>query len=56
MYLIVNLVDNRVEAHLEPDPASALYRKAVALAPGEVLTIPLPDGGHLDIPVRDLIP
>lgn len=56
LYVIVNLVGNQVEVHEHPDVDSATYAQTRTLLPGETLTISLPEGGQIEIPVRELIP
>ncbi len=56
LYVIVNLVDNRLEVHEEPDATTGSYRKTASLVAGEVLTVLLGGDGRIDLPVRDLLP
>ena len=55
-YVILNLVDDRIEVHEDPDPAAATYRRRAVAGRGDTIQLLMPDGGKLDVAVNDLLP
>ena len=55
-YVLVNLVDDKVEVREEPDPATGSYRRLLVASPGDVIGLLMPDGRRLDVEVNDLLP
>ena len=55
-YVLINLVDDDVELFEDPDPTTGVYRRSVIALARETIQLLLPDGGKLDVVVRDLIP
>lgn len=53
-YLIVNLIDERVELYEEPDTVTGRYRLVTLLGRGDVLSLRV--GDTLQLPVADLLP
>lgn len=54
-YVIVNLVDGRLEVFEGPDTKRGVYAREARLGPGDTLALLLA-GGRLDVLVRDLLP
>lgn len=55
-YVVLNLRNRTAQVYADPDPAAASYRTSAVLAEDQALSLDLPDGGHLVLPVRDLLP
>jgi hypothetical protein len=53
-YVIINLVDNKVEVHTEPKPGQ--YGRVEILVPGDKLSLPTKGAKPLVINVRSLLP
>ena len=54
VYVIVNLVDDRVEVYAKP--ANGTYPPPLDLRAGSVLRLPAADGTTVDVPVERLLP
>jgi Uma2 family endonuclease len=55
-FIIVNLVDGRIEVYEEPNTAEKCYRLVRVLHRGETISLHLPGGKTLDVPVTDWLP
>ncbi len=55
-YVIVNLVDNRLEVHTQPRARRGRYARTAHLKPGASLALNLGEGMRVEIEVRDLLP
>lgn len=56
VYWIVNLDQEVVEVHQQPDPAIGEYRQRTVLHKGETVFLTLADGTTVSTPVESLIP
>ncbi|MCP3963920.1 MAG: Uma2 family endonuclease [bacterium] len=54
-YVILNLVDSRAEVYEEPVPAAGRYESVRVLGLDDVISIRIPGGEALDVPVAQLI-
>lgn len=54
-YWIVNLIDNVVEVHQQPDPQAGEYREIRELRVGDVVELQMPAGTKLAIGVGDIL-
>ena len=54
-YWIVNLIDNVIEVHQQPDQQAGTYRDAREYRSGEVVEIQFPGGTKLAIDVADIL-
>jgi Uma2 family endonuclease len=48
-YWIVNLAESSIEAHLEPDPVTGVYRSSMVVAPGATLVARSVPGLTIDV-------
>lgn len=55
-YVIVNLVDNRVEVLTHPRTKRGKYARVAHIKPGASVSLKLGEGTRLDIEVQDLLP
>ncbi len=55
-YVIVNLVDDRLEVFEQPDARKGRYRRQAFLDANASLSLVTPDGERVEVPVRDLLP
>src|SRR6266545_5848213 len=55
-YVIINLVDDRIEDYRQPSPGSGRYAAPQTLHRGQTISLSLPDNQHLDIGVSELLP
>ncbi|MBI3271963.1 MAG: Uma2 family endonuclease [Planctomycetes bacterium] len=55
-YVIVNLVDNRLEIFEEPVPAEGRYGRTLSLEPEASLSLHVGAGNHLELSVRAILP
>jgi Uma2 family endonuclease len=54
-YVLINLVNNTIEVHSDPDPDAEQYRTKATLIKGGTLSLILPHGG-LEVPAADVLP
>ena len=55
-YLIVNLRNGTVEQYTDADPVSRTYRTKLTFIAGQSVTLHLPGGSQLSVPVTELLP
>jgi Uma2 family endonuclease len=55
-YILVNLVDRKIEIFTQPDIKSCRYAHSQHVLPGSMVTIPTGDNGKIEIPASRLIP
>ena len=55
-YVIVNLVDDRLEVFTQPRVRTGKYARVAHLKAGATVSLSCGGGQHLEVPVRDLLP
>lgn len=55
-YVLVNLQNNTIEVHTDPDPATETYRSKATLERGQPLTLRLPGPDTMTIDAAELLP
>ena len=55
-YVLINLQNSTIEVYEDPDPQGEQYRTRRTLQRGESLSLRLPDGSGLAVPVADVLP
>ncbi len=55
-FILINLVERRVEVYEEPNVGEKFYRVVRVLRPGDTISLHLPDGKSLSVPVTDWLP
>lgn len=55
-FIIVNLVEGRIEVYEEPNVAERCYRVIRVLHKGDTISLHVPDGKTLGVPVADWLP
>lgn len=56
VYVILNIADREVEVYSQPLPGKGRYGKCTTLSAKQRLTLPVPQGKQITIPVRQLLP
>ncbi len=55
-YLILNLVDRRIEVREDPDPSAGQYRSTRILGRDERVSLDLPNGQKIDVTGEEILP
>lgn len=55
-YWIVNLAEEQIEIYTDPVPAESRYATRTVAGWRDSLTLPLPDGGMIPVPLGDIFP
>lgn len=55
-FVLINLIDNRIELFEEPVPSTGRYQRSSLLGPGDAVPLHLGGSTRLGIPASDLLP
>lgn len=56
VYWIVNVAEEQIEVHTKPVRSESRYAERTVFHWKETLTLPLPDGGSISVPLADILP
>ncbi len=54
MYVIINLIDRKVEVYQHPAPLARKYERALRLSPGQSLDLPTAEDAFVSVPVAQM--